>query len=219
MNSRETTFRELAATVEGDLSADTAGEQGQLHVPTMEERALIFLRAVKGKEDFTSDEYIETRDKILSMMASDIASRAELEVIYPQAPNFDPRSNFLGTTDFAEALPTLTAEEDPFLERRALRASLRAKLALAPPVMKEVAATVSIARVSIAMASAAPRIDMNELAAALRVGGDAPPPRQKNAKVRMFFWGVLVVILAGLSVLGGVTLIQIGFDLLRPSAY
>jgi hypothetical protein len=44
--------------------------------------------------------------------------------------------------------------------------------------------------VSMARASAAPRIDMNELEAALRAGGD-PPPRQKNAKVRMFYWASL----------------------------
>jgi hypothetical protein len=35
----------------------------------------------------------------------------------------------------------------------------------------------------------------------------------------MFYWGVLVVILAGLCGLGGVTLIQIGFALLRSFAY
>jgi hypothetical protein len=79
MTIRRTAFRELATSAESERQVEAGVPPGQFRVPTMEERALIFLRATEGKEDFTNDGYMGARGKILDAMAAHIAARSEPE--------------------------------------------------------------------------------------------------------------------------------------------
>ena len=46
----------------------------QLRLPTLDERAKLFLRAVHGERDFTNEEYATARDRILDEMANGVAA-------------------------------------------------------------------------------------------------------------------------------------------------
>src|SRR5215470_477917 len=61
---------------EGDSATiDTHEAIEQLPLPTLDERASVYLRAVHGERDFTSAEHANARDMILEVMAADIAAR------------------------------------------------------------------------------------------------------------------------------------------------
>jgi hypothetical protein len=66
-----------ALSVDTDDRATTDAHEPieQLPVPTLDERASIYLRAVHGDHDFTSDEHANARGLILEAMAADIAAR------------------------------------------------------------------------------------------------------------------------------------------------
>src|SRR5215475_11212563 len=66
-----------ALGVDGSDSAtiDTHEPIEQLPLPTLDERASIYLRAVHGDRDFTSAEHANARELILESMAADIAAR------------------------------------------------------------------------------------------------------------------------------------------------
>ena len=50
---------------------------GELPVPTLDERALFYLRAVHGNRDFTQEERSNARNVLLNSMAAEIAAQAE----------------------------------------------------------------------------------------------------------------------------------------------
>ena len=50
---------------------------GELPVPTLDERALFYLRAVHGTRDFTQEERSNARNVLLNSMAAEIAAQAE----------------------------------------------------------------------------------------------------------------------------------------------
>jgi hypothetical protein len=56
----------------------------QLRLPTLDERVILYLRAVHGKRDFTSKEYSDARNLILDAMAADIAAKSEINL--PEQP-------------------------------------------------------------------------------------------------------------------------------------
>jgi hypothetical protein len=59
------------------VSADDSPEtDGRDPLPTLEERATFYLRAIHGDRRFTSEEYSNARDLILQAMADDIAARS-----------------------------------------------------------------------------------------------------------------------------------------------
>ena len=65
-----------ALGVDADERASDAHEPiEQLPLPTLDERASIYLRAVHGDRDFTSAEHTNARELILEAMAADIAAR------------------------------------------------------------------------------------------------------------------------------------------------
>jgi hypothetical protein len=72
MGTEGTGFRGLAVAAKAERPADVGEEASRLRIPTMEERALIFLRATQGSRDFPGDEHAEARSKILDVMAADI---------------------------------------------------------------------------------------------------------------------------------------------------
>jgi hypothetical protein len=67
-----------ALSIDGDdnTSADAHEPQDQLPLPTLDERARLYLRAVHGDRDFTGNEHANARDLILDAMAADIAARS-----------------------------------------------------------------------------------------------------------------------------------------------
>src|SRR5215813_7376518 len=66
-----------ALGVDADERAATDAHEPieQLPLPTLDERASVYLRAVHGDRDFTSAEHASARDLILEAMAADIAER------------------------------------------------------------------------------------------------------------------------------------------------
>jgi hypothetical protein len=61
--------------VEDNASTDAHEPFEQLPLPTLDERANVYLRAVPGDRDFTGAEHASARDLILEAMAADIAQR------------------------------------------------------------------------------------------------------------------------------------------------
>ena len=62
----------------GELSpVDVHDPLGELPVPTLDERALFYLRAVHGNRDFTQEERSNARNVLLNSMAAEIAAQAE----------------------------------------------------------------------------------------------------------------------------------------------
>jgi hypothetical protein len=66
-----------ALGVDADDSAATDAREPleQLPLPTLDERASVYLRAVHGERDFTCAEHANAREMILEAMATDIAAR------------------------------------------------------------------------------------------------------------------------------------------------
>jgi hypothetical protein len=78
MPTERTTLLDLAAATESGHRSEAASTTRRLRVPTLEERALILLRATEGREDFTNDEHTAARKTILDAMATEIASRSQI---------------------------------------------------------------------------------------------------------------------------------------------
>jgi len=51
---------------------------GQPPLPTLDERANLYLRAIHGRDDFTDEEYSNARNLILDAMAAEVADNAEM---------------------------------------------------------------------------------------------------------------------------------------------
>src|SRR3954462_14924933 len=62
----------------GELApVDVHDPLGELPVPTLDERALFYLRAVHGTRDYTQEERSNARNVLLNSMAAEIAAQAE----------------------------------------------------------------------------------------------------------------------------------------------
>jgi hypothetical protein len=66
MVEKKPTFQSLTEGAESARPSDIREPFGQLPVPSMEERARLFLRAIHGERDFTSSENAEARSTILN---------------------------------------------------------------------------------------------------------------------------------------------------------
>jgi hypothetical protein len=75
--ARTQILRALSVDVDDRTSSDAQEPRDQLPLPTLDERASIYLRAVHGDRDFSSEEHANARDLILDAMAADIAARSE----------------------------------------------------------------------------------------------------------------------------------------------
>jgi hypothetical protein len=65
----------LGADADDSATIDTHEPIEQLPIPTLDERASVYLRAIHGDRDFTSAEHVNARDLILEAMAAGIAAR------------------------------------------------------------------------------------------------------------------------------------------------
>jgi len=64
-------------------------EPDQLRLPTLDERAKLYLRAVHGERDFTDQEHSAARDRILDEMAANIAAESGGHSRDPDAPGLE----------------------------------------------------------------------------------------------------------------------------------
>jgi hypothetical protein len=67
----------LCVDFDDSMSSDAHEPRDQLPLPTLDERASFYLRAVHGDRDFSSKEHANARDMILDAMAADISARSE----------------------------------------------------------------------------------------------------------------------------------------------
>jgi TPR repeat protein len=65
----------LGVDADGSATIDTHEPIERLPLPTLDERASVYLRAIHGDRDFTSAEHVNARDLILEAMAAGIAAR------------------------------------------------------------------------------------------------------------------------------------------------
>ena len=90
MVEKKPTFRYLTQAAESAHLADIREPLGPLPVPSLEERARLFLRAIHGERDFTSSEHAEAHSTILNAMAADIAAKSNSRM--PEEPSVKPEA-------------------------------------------------------------------------------------------------------------------------------
>src|SRR5262245_58533005 len=98
-----------ALSIDGDdnTSPDTHEPRDQFPLPTLDERASLYLRAVHGDRDFTGKEHANARDLILDAMAADIAARSGRS-----SPNTMLQENDLLPDLEPATVPRLHADQD-----------------------------------------------------------------------------------------------------------
>jgi hypothetical protein len=74
----------LAHKAEERSPFDARAVPDELRLPTLDQRVYLYLRAVSGKRDFTSKEYADARNLMLSAMAVDVAAKSHINV--PEKP-------------------------------------------------------------------------------------------------------------------------------------
>src|SRR5262245_49953312 len=76
MTIRGRNIRVLIREAKESSPSDVREISGRLRLPTLDERVSLYLHAVHGKRDFTTQEYFDARDMILNAMAADIAAKS-----------------------------------------------------------------------------------------------------------------------------------------------
>jgi hypothetical protein len=199
MSIDESAFRGLMAGADGAGGATVHEPDGQLSLPTLEERARLFLRAVHGQRDFTGSEYDGAQRSILNAMASDIAAKSKGPM--PNEPPLEPmdptiadprRPTYLEDHQaFREVGMACEAKDAPLQHSES-----RARLAFRPTVELGIGA-----RASRPENIAVPRSVPDALS------DDALPPyfvaTHKPRARRLFIWSAAVSFFAGLGILGG----------------
>src|SRR5258705_6849451 len=114
MTKRTVVAHPTAGPGDGTRS-DTQTLFEQMPVPTLDERANFYLRAVFGEREFTNAEYSDARGLLLDAMAADIVARSSIpssEVSSLPTP-FSDNVEYEGQTAFAHAaFPIPTSETD-----------------------------------------------------------------------------------------------------------
>ena len=117
---REQLGRVFLIEAEQRSESDAPPSSELLRVPTVEERARLYLHAVHGSRDFTSEEVSDARNQILGAMATDLATRSGISLTEAFEGTRDP--DWIGGADdvisgvdidqprqFARAAPPLRA--------------------------------------------------------------------------------------------------------------
>src|SRR5262245_48522500 len=111
--------RVLAGEAGGRAATDAREPFEQTPLPTLDERATLYLRAVHGNRDFTNQEHSHARNLMLTAMAADIGARSDA-----RSPD--------GASLPIEIPADVDLDEDPVTER-AVEDTREAEAALAPP--------------------------------------------------------------------------------------
>jgi hypothetical protein len=104
------------------VNADDSSEMGAnepldpMPLPTLDERANFYLRAVYGDRRFTNEEYSGARDLMLRAMANDIGARSECRL--PDDVSLSLGERHEGMTAFADASLLLGGSDQPAEDSR-----------------------------------------------------------------------------------------------------
>jgi hypothetical protein len=195
--------------------AESAHLANVLPVPTPEERARLFLRAVHGELDFTSSQHAEAQNTILNAMAADIAAKSKSGMADERSAK--PTGRIIGPLPTEVMCAPEFEEDQPMYPEKteALRPVRPAYDALQEPrrasARREHQVQMSFAD------EAAPALRTSTSTAVGRVvpraslGVSLPPfpaPTHKPANRGPFIWSAVLFFLAGLCVLGALTLYQ-----------
>jgi hypothetical protein len=203
MSKKGPEFWDLTAGAESARLTNVREPYGQLPVPTPEERARLFLRAVHGELDFTSSQHAEAQSTILNAMAADIAAKSKSGM--SDEPSVKPAGRLIGPLPAGvmcapeyktEALRPVRPAYDALQEPRRAAAH-RVQMSFA-----DEAAPALRASTSTAVRRPVPRASL---------GVSLPPfpaPTHKPVNRGLFIWSAALFILAGLCVLGALTLYQ-----------
>jgi hypothetical protein len=205
MSKKGPEFWDLTAGAETALLANVREPYGQLPVPTPEERARLFLRAVHGELDFTSSQHAEAQSTILNAMAADIAAKSKSGM--SDEPSVKPAGRLIGPLPAGViCAPEYKTEAlRPVRPADALQEPRRAAAHRVQMSFADEAAPALRASTSTAVRRRAPRASL---------GVSLPPfpaPTHKPANRGLFIWSAALFILAGLCVLGALTLYQTAF--------
>jgi hypothetical protein len=203
---RAAALGELAVTAGVGPPEDGPASQGRLRVPTMQERALIFLRATQGKDDFSGAEHAAARELILEAMAAEVVSRSDPSVSRrPDAPAMPVRSE---GDDHVQTRFELERAEPAFHAEVALLGDVRYARAMVE--VPEPILSMSPSRLA--------REDADLLMEFANVQSASQPPRRTRAILRKCALAVAIIAVVGLSLLGAITLARMSLDWLHAFA-
>jgi hypothetical protein len=113
----------MAVGADEEIPTGTHEWLDQMPVPTLDERANFYLRAVHGEREFTDDEYSHARGLLLDAMAADIVARSNS----PSPERASPPTSFFanleheGLTAFAEPASMIPDSQPGYETARVLR--------------------------------------------------------------------------------------------------
>jgi hypothetical protein len=212
MSKDESEFRDLMAGAESARLADIRELNGELPVPTVEQRARLFLRAVHGERDFTSGEYARAHSTILSALAADIAARSKsgtpgepLGTTVP--PIGDPYGESISTEAMCSPADDQSMYVDDFLQISPACDSEHASGRFSGASSSFSWQFSRASRPSAEPEFRIPNSMRSELPAFIDdVSSTLPAPTHKPAKRRVFIWSAAISVFAALGVLGGLAL-------------
>jgi hypothetical protein len=211
MSEKQPAFRYLAQGGKGARQADGSEPLG-LPVPTLEERARFFLRAVHGDLDFTSGQHAEAQSTILNAMAADIAAKFKSRMTGETSAK--PTGRVIGPLPTGVMYAPEFEEDQPMCpdKTEALR-PLRSADAAAhePRRWREDGVQMSLGGEAAPALRPSTSTAVRRLVPRASLGVSLPPvpaPTHKPANRGLFIWSAALFILAGSCVLGALTLYQ-----------
>jgi TPR repeat protein len=110
--------RVLAGGADGRAAADAREPPDQMPLPTLDERANFYLRAVYGEREFTNEDYWRARNLILNAMAADIAAGSGARTpegawLPAQFPAGDDHEHLSASVDASFTIAALESSDEP----------------------------------------------------------------------------------------------------------
>ena len=161
--------RVLADGADDRAATDAREPPDQMPLPTLDERANFYLRAVYGEREFTNEDYWRARNLILNAMAADIAAGSDARApegawLPAQFPAGDDHEHLSASVDASFTIAALESTDEPGTVRSANGAAFGAHQASRRAVEDSQEAALALPRRS----QAVPRIRLRPASSAGR---------------------------------------------------
>lgn len=226
MTNKRTAFQDLAAGAAGGVAEDLAAPRGRLRVPTVPERALILLGNIRSKEDFSRKEHAEARKQTLDAMAAEIVSRSDLGASHrTDQPSIPIDEDIKSLDELAAKLEQLALARHSDEELARMAMPLKKQLSAHYEASRWVESrhgpvAAALPKLSVAHASVMRALHRAEMPGDITdAQSAAQPPRRRRAVLRKCALAVAIIVVAGLSVLGAVTLARMSLGASGTAAF